>query len=96
MKLAWRGRPRCVAVIDGTQDKAMFYYDKFYEACDTLSYSDCRALAYGLDISLRQVYNWRNRKSFPRIGLVLAVMDWVAAGKPTKLVGQREIMQSML
>lgn len=96
MALAFRGRPRCVAVFDSPGDKAMFYYDKFYAACDTLSYSDCRALAYGLDISLRQVYNWRNHKSFPRIGLVLTVMDWVAAGKKTKLVGQREIMTSLL
>jgi len=91
-----RGRPRREAVIDRTEDKAMFYYDRFYKACDTLSYSDCVSLANGLDISLRQVYNWRNRVSFPHdIGIALEVMDWVAAGKPTKLVTQRKIHDSM-
>ncbi len=92
----FRGRPLRVAVFDSVEDKALFYYDRFYGACDTLSYSDCRALAYGLNISLREIYNWRNHSCFPHIGLALTVMDWVAAGKPTKLVGQREIITSML
>lgn len=91
-----RGRPRRQAVIDWCTDPAKFYYDRFYEACKSLSYSDCLALSYGLDISLRQVYNWRSSVCFPRdIGLALLVMDWVRLGKPVKLVSQREIYESL-
>jgi len=91
-----RGRPRREADIDTTEDKGLFYYKLFYDACATLSYADCVSLANGLDISLRQVYNWRNRVCFPHdIGCALLVVDWVAAGKPTKLVSQREIYDSL-
>ena len=90
------GRPRREADIDWTTDPAQFYYDRFYEACSSLCYSDCLALSHTLKISLRQVYNWRNRVCFPHdIGVALHVMDWVAAGKPTKLVTQRKIYDSM-
>lgn len=92
MAFARRGRPRCEAVIDRTEDKARFYCDLFYEACAALSYSDCKALSHGLDVSLRCVYAWRNRRTFPRsIGTALQVVDWVAADKPTRLVSQREV-----
>ena len=91
-----RGRPRREAVFPGTEDKGLFYYNLFYNACATLSYADCVSLANGLDISLRQVYNWRNSVCFPRdIGIALTVMDWVAAGKPTRLVSQRELYESL-
>jgi len=96
MRLAFRGRPRREAVLPHIEDPALFYYDRFYEACDTLSYADCVSLANGLKISVREVYNWRNRRHFPRIGTVLFVMDWVRLGKPTKLVSQHSIMTSML
>jgi len=92
MAFARRGRPRSEAVIDWSQDPGQFYQDKFYEACDTLCYSDCQSLAYGLDVSLRCVYAWRNKRTFPRdISRALWVIDWVAAGKPTRLVSQREV-----
>jgi len=75
------------------QDPGQFYYDKFYDACRDLSYSDCKALSNGLKVSLRTVYFWRNRRNFPReIGTALMVMDWVGKGKPTKLVSQRELL----
>jgi hypothetical protein len=95
MALVYRGRPRREADIDWSQDPGMFYYEKFYEACSTLSYSDCVSLANGLKMSLREVYNWRNRRHFPcMIGTALLVMDWVRLGKPTKLVSQRKIQGS--
>ena len=92
-----RGRPRCEAQLNLAHDPAQFYYDKFYEACHTLSYSDCLALCHALDISLRAVYAWRNGRNFPRdIGTALLVMDWVREGKPTKLVSQRELLARIL
>jgi hypothetical protein len=97
MALGFRGRPRREAVLPMAEDPGLFYYDRFYEACDTLSYSDCVSLANGLKISVREVYNWRNRRHFPcMIGTALFVMDWVRLGKPTKLVSQDSIMTSML
>jgi len=90
-----RGRPRREAVIGMAGDKGVFYYDLFYDACCTLSYPESVSLANGLKISLRQVYNWRNRMCFPGIDRALLVIDWVAAGKPVKLVSQREIYESL-
>jgi hypothetical protein len=89
-----RGRPRVEADINwGTTDPAQFYYDRFFEACRTLSSPECRALANGLKVSLRTVYNWRNSRNFPlQLGAALVVMDWVAAGKPTKLVSQSKLL----
>jgi hypothetical protein len=87
-----RGRPRRVATIDLITDPALFYYNRFYEACRTLSYSDCVALSHALGISLRAVYFWRYGRTFPRdIGTALRVMDWVAAGKPIELEYQSQI-----
>jgi len=87
-----RGRPRRIAVLNFDSDPGTFYYNRFYEACRDLSYSDCVSLANGLALTVRAVYNWRNRRHFPcEIGTVLLVMDWVAAGKPTKLEYQSEI-----
>lgn len=92
-----RGRPRCEADLHWDNDPGQFYYDKFYEACRTLSYSDCKALSYALGISLRAVYYWRYGRTFPReIGIALMVMDWVREGKPTKLVSQRKLLSRML
>jgi len=94
----YSGRPRREADLDwGTTDPAQFYYDRFYTACRTLDYSDCKALAYALDTSLRAVYFWRYGRCFPReLGVALTVMDWVAAGKPTKLVSQRQLLRKIL
>jgi hypothetical protein len=92
-----RGRPRREADIDWTTDPSQFYYDKFFEACRTLSYSDCVSLSNGLKISLRQVYNWRNGRHFPRdIGAALVVIRWVEQGKPVKLVSQRKLLSRVL
>jgi hypothetical protein len=47
-------------------------------------------------MSLREVYNWRNCRHFPcEIGTALMVMDWVRLGKPTKLISQRKIHDSL-
>jgi hypothetical protein len=97
MASGFRGRPRCVADIEFSSAAELFYRDRFFEACDSLSYSDCVALSRAFNMSLRAVYAWRRRRNFPRhIGTALTVVDWVSAGKPIKLVGQRSIMTSLL
>jgi hypothetical protein len=78
-----RGRPRYVADIDNTEDKALFLYDSFYEACRNLSYRDCVALSRKYKVSLRAVYAWRNCRNLPRdIAIALQIMEWVTLGKP--------------
>ena len=90
-----RGRPRRVAVIDYEKDYLRDVYDNFYQACVKLSYSDCVALSHALDVNLRTVYYWRRTMTFPcHIETAFRVIDWVAAGKPTKLQSQAEFMAS--
>lgn len=89
------GRPRYKADIDLTYDRAQFYYDEFYNACRDLSYREMLGLSRTLGYSIRTMYRWRDRQSYPRqTGDILAVLDWTKAGKP--LTSQGELSDSML
>jgi hypothetical protein len=87
-----------VADIDaGEFDKSLLYYDKFYEACDSLCYRDCVALSRYFNISLRAVYAWRRHLNFPRhIDTALNVIGWVDAGKPMRQEQPSKVTFSMV
>lgn len=91
-----RGRPHYVADIDFTEDPALFYYDRFYEACHSFCYRDVMALSRALRCSPRTVYAWKYGEKCPRIGIMLAVMDWTRAGKPMKTEQPGKVIFSML
>jgi hypothetical protein len=87
-----RGRGAYIADINLANNQELFYTDKFFAACDTLNYHEIIALARAIRVTPRTVYNWKYHQFCPqRIGDLLLVIDWVAAGKPIKLQNQAEL-----
>jgi len=87
MAVNTRGRPICRAVIDFAHDPDAELYDRFYKACQSLSCSDMRKLARGLDVTLATVYFWKQRHCFPVAeGTARLVIRWIEGGKPIEFV----------
>lgn len=95
MAVNTRGRPICMAAIDFANDPDKELYDKFYEACKTLSCSDIRKLARALDINECTIRYWRKTKTFPVTrGTARRVIQWVEEGKPVEFRTQAQIATS--
>ena len=97
MAVSYRvGRPYHVADINFAEDHDQELYDRFYEACRALSYSEMVALARALQVTLRCMRYWREGKCFPSTrGTAMHVIAWVANGKPIKRVTQAEAAEGM-
>lgn len=90
------GRPVCMADIDFSHDPDQELYDRFYEVCRTLSCTDMRKLARGLQVTLATVYFWKGGNSFPVTrGTAKWVIQWVEEGKPVKFMTQAQIATSV-
>jgi hypothetical protein len=85
------GRPYHTADIDFSKDPDLELYARFYEACSTLCYFDTVVLSRALGVDVVTVRRWKARQNFPeRKGTAQHVINWVASGKPRKIVSQRE------
>jgi hypothetical protein len=76
-----------MAAIDFANDPDQKLYDKFYEVCATLNYSDMRKLARGLRIDESTVRYWKATKTFPVTrSTAQRVIQWVEEGKPVEFI----------
>jgi len=89
------GRPYRVPDIDLRYDPNQELYDRFYEACRTLSYSDMKLLGRFFGLNWITIWRWKAGKTFPTQTIASQVILWVSTGKPLKTVTQAEAANSM-
>ncbi len=83
------GRPYQVADIDFADDPDLELYDRFYEACSGLRYSDTVVLARTFGFEERTIRNWKAGFTFPpKTMIATKVILWVKNGKPRKIITQ--------
>lgn len=91
------GRPYHIAEIDFRHDPDQELYDRFYVACAQLCYSDTVKLSRALGVNVVTIRLWKAKRTFPaRRGMAQQVIDWVAKGKPERIIKQAESARGML
>ena len=80
------GRPCFVAVLDFRNDRHLAFRDQFHKACSDFKYRDIVAVSRACGVCRGTVENWKYGLSFPHKDIAQQIIDWVAAGKPMKLV----------
>ena len=76
------GRPYQMADIPFRMTEHVRLQDAFYNACAPFHYKEIVAISRALRVSERTVWRWKYQETFPRYDMVMAVIDWVARGKP--------------
>lgn len=91
------GRPICEADLDWEHSPGQEIYTQFYEACQSLTYSDMCRLARALKVTLTAVLRWKSGQRFPPgLDSPFLVIQWVDRGKPLRMRTQAEIAGSVL
>ena len=79
-----RGRSFKVAVIRWDNDRTLALLDEFGKATRDLTYGERMALSRACMVTETTVRHWQYRVCSPRWDTMLAVIDWVKAGKQTE------------
>jgi hypothetical protein len=90
------GRPYYIADLDFENNRMFEFQDQFYQACAEFLYQDIVQLSRALGVHPRTVSRWKNKETFPRYEIAVAIIQWVEQGKPNTKVYQSEFEVSML
>lgn len=91
------GRPYQVAALDLAKDPAQELYDRFYQACAALRYSDTVVLSRALGLHERSIRRWQYGENFPkRDATAMLIIRWVDNGKPRKVITQAGATRGMI
>ncbi|MCK4714689.1 MAG: hypothetical protein KAT35_03880 [Candidatus Aenigmarchaeota archaeon] len=91
------GRPYQVADINFVDDPDLELYERFYEACSDLCYSDTVVLARTFGFQERTIRNWKAGFTFPpKTMIATKVILWVKNGKPRRVITQASASAGVL